>query len=162
MSAEPKRHETAGGVVFNARGELLTLVRDIEREGAMRHEVRLPKGHLDPGESHEAAAWREVMEESGYGGVDIVADLGSYTSEYEFKGRHHVRDERYFLMRLSDETRRPPQPMSAEEALFEAQWLSPVEALAAMTYPSEQEFVRRAIEAMRTMTEGNGNDPAPV
>lgn len=150
---ETRYHETAGGVVFNASGQVLVLVRDIERDGAMRHEIRLPKGHLDPGESHEAAAWREVMEESGYGGLDIVADLGDSQSEYDFNGKHHVRQERYFLMRLTDDRRQPPQPMSAEEALFEPHWMVPEAAMAAMTYPSEQEFVRRAIGAWRSINE---------
>ena len=50
-----KHHETAGGVVIDPSGRMLVIVRDIEREGRVIHEVRLPKGHIDPGESAEVA-----------------------------------------------------------------------------------------------------------
>jgi len=149
---ETRHHETAGGVVVGPDGRLLTLERHIERDGAMRHEVRLPKGHIDPGETPEQAAVREVHEESGYGSVEIVADLGVGISEFDFKDRHHVRRERYFLMRLLDGAREAT-PMNAEEALFEPRWLEPDTAADAMTYESERAFVRRAVEALKQLEE---------
>jgi 8-oxo-dGTP pyrophosphatase MutT (NUDIX family) len=149
VSKETKYHETAGGVVFNAAGQMLVLVRDIEREGAMRHEVRLPKGHVDPGETHEQAAVREVCEESGYCSLEVLADLGTMESEYDFRGKHHVRTEHYYLMRLREEVCQGASPMGAEEALFTAEWLVPELAPDALTYPSEQAFARRAVAAWR-------------
>jgi 8-oxo-dGTP pyrophosphatase MutT (NUDIX family) len=143
---QPAPHRTAGGVVFNAAGQVLVLVRDIVREGALRHEVRLPKGHIDPGETTEQAAVREVCEESGYCGVTVLADLGHMRSDYVFEGKQRVRDEHYYLM-LTDGTHQPPAPMSAEEALFCAAWLHPATAPEQLTYPSEQEFTRRGIAA---------------
>lgn len=139
-----KYHATAGGVVVNAQGSILVLERDVERDGAMVHEVRLPKGHIDPGETAEQAAVREVGEESGYWEVAIVADLGTAHSEYEFRGKQHVRDERYFLMRLKHPTRTLPTPMGPEEALFVPSWLAPEEAESRQSYPSEADFVGRA------------------
>lgn len=50
--------EGAGGVVFNARSEVL-LIR--QRNGSWV----FPKGHIDPGEDPLAAALREVEEEAG-------------------------------------------------------------------------------------------------
>lgn len=144
-----KHHETAGGVVVNDAGHLLVIVRDIEREGGMRHEVRLPKGHIDPGESPEQAAVREVCEESGYCAVEIIADLGAGHSEFQFRGKHHTRDERYFLMRLVRDEHTATAPTNEEEALFEPQWLRLDEAHASMTYPSERDFVGRAIEYLQ-------------
>lgn len=52
----------AGGVLFNPQGQVL-LIRD--RLGYWC----FPKGHLDPGESLEQAALREVEEETGLRGT---------------------------------------------------------------------------------------------
>ncbi len=145
-----KHHETAGGVVIDPSGSMLVLVRDIEREGRMVHEVRLPKGHIDPGETAEQAALREVEEESGYAAPEIIADLGACHSTFEFCGRRNERDERYFLMRLTDPHRGAPRPTGHEEALFQPEWLDPAAAVTRLTYESEREFARRAMEAMNT------------
>jgi len=145
-------HETAGGVVVDASGRMLVIVRDIERDGRTVHEVRLPKGHIDAGETPEAAALREVEEESGYGALEIIADLGSFHSAFDFRGRHHERDERYFLMRLIDSRRGESRPTGPEEALFHPEWLDPAAAAVQLTYESEREFGRRAIETMKRLS----------
>lgn len=142
------RHETAGGVVVNGAGRVLVLLRDVWRDGGAVHEIRLPKGHIDAGETPEQAAVREVREESGYRGLEIVADLGESESRYAFRGCRHERRERYYLMRLTDPERGAPQPMGAEEALFEPAWLAPEDAALRLTYPSERDFVRRAMERL--------------
>ncbi len=144
-----QHHETAGGVVLDTEDRVLVLVRDIEREGRLVHEVRLPKGHIDPGETDEEAAMREVLEESGYGALAIEADLGHATSEFDFRGKHHIRQERYFLMRLTDPKRGAPQPTGPEEALFEPAWLPLEEAASQMTYTSERGFIARARDHIR-------------
>ena len=64
----------------------------------------LPKGHIEPGESPEAAAVREVEEESGVRAV-IVAPAGE--SEYVAAGRP-VRTI-FFLMRYLGEAARTEQ-----------------------------------------------------
>ena len=53
---------SAGGVVIDGRGRI-ALVRQRDRRGRWRW--TFPKGRIDPGESAEAAALREVHEESG-------------------------------------------------------------------------------------------------
>ena len=149
-SASPKLHRTAGGVVLDADGRMLVLVRDVARDGQTIHEVRLPKGHIDPGETEEQAARREVHEESGYGHVEIIDDLGAAVTEFRFQDREHRRTERYFLMRLTDPRRDAPQPTHADEALFQPQWLTPEDAAAQLTYTSEQDFARRAIAKLKS------------
>ncbi len=145
---KPKYHETAGGVVIDASGSMLVLVRDIERGGRLVHEVRLPKGHIDSGETAEQAALREVEEESGYAGLEIIADLGVCHSTFTFRDRLNERDERYFLMRLTDPHRGAPRPTGHEEALFQPDWLEPAAAAVQLTYESEREFARRAIKIL--------------
>jgi ADP-ribose pyrophosphatase YjhB (NUDIX family) len=53
---------SAGGLVIDARGRI-ALVRQRNRRG--RWQWTLPKGRMDRGETVEAAALREVYEESG-------------------------------------------------------------------------------------------------
>ncbi len=142
-------YTTAGGVVINAKGELLALARTITRHGRPVKEVRLPKGHIDPGETAEQAAMREVGEESGYWGVKIVADLGLGHSSFRRNGIQYERDERYFLMRLTETTRQAAQPVSEEEALFEPLWIALPDAKRALTFPTEQDFAAKAAEFLR-------------
>jgi 8-oxo-dGTP pyrophosphatase MutT (NUDIX family) len=53
---------SAGGAVIDGRGRI-ALVRQRDRKGRWRW--TLPKGRMDPGETAEATAVREVYEESG-------------------------------------------------------------------------------------------------
>jgi len=128
-------YAAAGGVVIHD-GRVLVI-----RKVAVP-EVRLPKGHIEPGESRAAAAMREVSEETGYDRLRILADLGTLRNEFTHADRHVIRDESYFLMALDDPT--PIKRAPHEAAMFCVEWLPLEQAEAALTYSSEQEFVRRA------------------
>ncbi len=144
-------HKTAGGVVVDEGGRVLVLERDVPRNGATVHEVRLPKGHIEDGETVEAAAMREVGEESGYWMVEILADLGVKRSTFEFRGKRHERDERYFLMRTEAASRGETRfDAGSEEALFTCAWLAADTAEARLTYESERAFVAEARRFLKT------------
>jgi len=141
-----RKYRAAGGVVLDGQGRVLMLERDVIRDGQNVHEVRLPKGHVDPGEEDADAAVREVCEESGYCDVDVVADLGEIHTTYIFRGQRYKRDEHYFLMQLrSDSQRAQDADPESEEALFAPVWASGLdEAEKRLTYASEQQFALRA------------------
>jgi 8-oxo-dGTP pyrophosphatase MutT (NUDIX family) len=131
------RYSAAGGVVVDAH-RVLVLRRP------SRDEVRLPKGHVEKGESAQETALREVTEESGYENVEVLADLGHQTVEFDYKDAHVIRDEHYFLMALSG----PQQAKRKKKELqFIPDWLGWDEALSSLTFEAEQEWVRRAREA---------------
>jgi HAD superfamily hydrolase (TIGR01509 family) len=136
---QPTRYVAAGGVVVHD-GCVLVLRRP------SRGEARLPKGHVEPGESVQATALRETREESGYADLVVKADLGVQVVEFDYEygneGRHVVRTERYFLMALSGS----PDSSAGGEEQFEPVWLTWDEALAALTFEPEREWVRRARE----------------
>ena len=110
--------------------------------------MRLPKGHVEPGESHRQAALREVREEAGLVDMEIVADLGYQTVEFDWRDVHHVRREHYYLMIAQSPARRA----QAEEQ-FEPLWLGWEEALDRVTFDAEREWVRRARSAWGIRTE---------
>ncbi len=91
----PILYFAAGGVVSDTAGEkVLLLIRP------SRDEVRLPKGHIEAGESPQEAALREVGEESGYIDLEILADLGEQFVAFPIGKRAIRRTEHYYLMRL--------------------------------------------------------------
>ena len=114
-----------------------------------RGEVRLPKGHVEKGESPQEAALREVAEESGYADLEILSDLGHQTVEFDYKGVHVVRDERYFLMHLRShrQIERHAGEHVRGESQFIPDWLNWDQALSELTFEAEREWVRRARRA---------------
>ena len=138
-------YQSAGGVVVNPSGQVLLIERNVDGV----HEVRLPKGHIEPGEQAEDAALREVCEETGYCDLEIRADLGWRTIEFERADATVVRQERYYLMALTGERRQEPHFVSEREALFRPLW---VDGLAAaeqqLTFEAEKDVARRARAAI--------------
>lgn len=58
----------------------------------------LPKGHIEPGETAEQTAVREVAEETGIDGR-VVAELGSIDYWFVTEGRRVHKTVHHFLMR---------------------------------------------------------------
>ncbi len=146
----PTRHyRAAGGIVLDDAGRVLLIERHVERDGRMVHEVRLPKGKLDAGETDADAALREVREETGYGDLEITADLGETRIEYDRPGQRVVRDEHYFLMRLTSSTYHgQDMKPGSEEALFDPLWADDLaHARRILTYEGEQAWIARAQRA---------------
>ena len=83
--------QAAGGLVVRD-GEVLVVHRPRYSDWS------LPKGKLDPGESWEEAALREVEEEAGVRGR-LVRELPAVT--YDHKGR--PKRVRYWLMELAED-----------------------------------------------------------
>lgn len=132
-----RRYTAAGGVVIH-QGRLLLL----NRPGL--GEVRLPKGHIDPGEDAQTAALRETQEESGYSDLEVLVDLGQALVEFDYAGDHYLRTEHYFLMRLISARQEGRNPKDA--AQFDVMWVDLEKAAALLTFEAEQQVASRAIE----------------
>ena len=130
-------YQAAGGILVH-NGNILLLYRP------SRGEVRLPKGHIEEGESPVEAALREVREEAGYAHLDVVADLGTQRVQFvdPYRERQVTRDEHYFLMRLRGEQR---VERGEHEQQFTPVWVPADDAVAHLTFEAEQEFARRAL-----------------
>ena len=135
-----REYSAAGGVVVRCLdARVLALLRPTRLAPDGQPEVRLPKGHIEPGESPEATALREVEEEAGLSELELLVDLGDQTVCFEWKGHRYRRTESYFLMRMTNESR-----ISTSERQFRRLWLSWEEALRLLSYSAEREWLRRA------------------
>lgn len=124
----------AGGVVSNALGQILFIYR--------RGCWDLPKGKLDPGETLEACAIREVQEETGLQHLSITAPLGSTWHVYTEKGQLILKESVWFKMTSHQANDLMPQ---TEEDIVEARWVGADElpTILAGAYPSIREVMAR-------------------
>lgn len=129
MSKDSKRVRAAGGVVVRegADGPELALVHRPRYD-----DWSLPKGKLEPDESFEDGALREVEEETGF-----ACELGEELSPVRYrdrKGRKKV--VRYWQMRpLAGE-------FAVNEEVDELRWLPPKQARRLLDYEHDRELVK--------------------
>ena len=127
---------SAGGVAVRGEGP----AREVLLAGSgQAGGWRIPKGMLDAGEGIEAAACREVFEETGVPvRLDQPVDRAEWTYDY---GGRRWHEQCYFhkMTALSNVT---PQPDSEHSV---AAWLPMSEALSGMQYPEEQRALSKAL-----------------
>jgi len=104
--------------------------------------LSLPKGHLDEGETPEAAATREVTEETGVS-AELIDKLGDVEYHYERRGRRRAKRVAFYLFEY-----RAGSVEDHDHEIEEARWMPLEEAAAALTYAGEREIVRRALSRL--------------
>ncbi|OGR42987.1 MAG: hypothetical protein A2X35_04495 [Elusimicrobia bacterium GWA2_61_42] len=122
------QEHSAGGIIFEDGRVLLILMRNLKGGQVWT----FPKGHIEPGETAEAAALREVSEETGWN-CEIVSDF--YRAEYSFvrDGRPVEKDVRWFLMRRAGGDGLPKTP----DEIADSAWRSLAEAEKLLVYQSD-------------------------
>jgi 8-oxo-dGTP pyrophosphatase MutT (NUDIX family) len=106
----------AGGLVRHSSGKFLF----IEKKG----KLDLPKGHIDKGEDPETCAIREVAEECGIKGHEIVKPLNPSYHTYSWQGISYLKKTNWFLMKYDGEMITEPQ---LSEGITRVDWLFPDE-----------------------------------
>lgn len=96
----------------------------------------LPKGKLEPGESWEVAALREVAEETG-----LQCMLGAELGRTHYEVRGEPKEVRYFAVAAEGEAR--PQ-----NEVDEVRWVEPADALALLTHERDRALVRQLSETL--------------
>lgn len=105
----------AGGVVKDSEGHILW----IQRNGKWD----LPKGKLEPGESLEEAAVREVFEETGIQDLTITGEAFNTFHTYESGGVIHLKSTFWYPM-VHDGIQTQGRPQ-AIEGITDVTWLKP-------------------------------------
>lgn len=107
----------AGGLVMHcSSGRYLF----IEKKG----KLDLPKGHIEPGEEAEKCALREVSEEAGIHGHNIIKPLVPSYHTYTWENISYLKKTSWFLMRYEGEMITEPQ---IKEGITKVEWLLPDE-----------------------------------
>jgi 8-oxo-dGTP pyrophosphatase MutT (NUDIX family) len=88
--------KSARVVILNDRGEVLMF----RHTGRTRTYWVLPGGGVEPGESWEQAALREMWEETGMEGHALGSLLWTRRTMTTYAGEPVLQDERYYLVRV--------------------------------------------------------------
>ena len=126
--------QAAGGLVVRRQGGLLQLVVVHRPE---QQDWSFPKGKLEVGETLDAAALREVWEETGMT-CELLRFIG-HTEYVDRKGRQ--KTVAYWIMAATGGT------FSPNEEVDELRWLDLDDASRLLSYPRDQELVAVLIAA---------------
>jgi 8-oxo-dGTP pyrophosphatase MutT (NUDIX family) len=145
-----RREFSAGGVLVRRLGGrwMLAAIRP-RRTGAQVW--ALPKGHIDPGESPEATALREVAEETGAHGRSL-GKLGDVKYVYTWppkpaEGERIFKVVSFFLVRYTG-GRLGDVPEEFRHEVAEVKWLPLEDAPRLLAYGGEKDMARKALERL--------------
>lgn len=132
-----EQERSAGGLVVRD-GQVIVIVPT--RRGAQGQRVlALPKGHIDPGETSEQAAAREVREETGVE-AELVEQVGEVRYFYQRNGKRIYKRVDFYLF-----AHRGGSLDDHDDEVEEARWLPLGEAAVQLSYEGERAMAERAL-----------------
>src|SRR4051794_40633084 len=132
---------SAGGLVLDRRGPEASgaLIGRLNRRGRLLWS--LPKGHVEPGETEEQAAIREVAEETGIRG-SVVGKLGSIDFWFVADGRRIHKTVHHFLL-LADDPIGGLELSDEDVEVSEVAWVPLTELAGKLAYADERRLLER-------------------
>jgi diadenosine hexaphosphate hydrolase (ATP-forming) len=131
--ADAVKEVSAGGVVSGARGLLLIKVENLQ--GSILW--TFPKGHLEPGETPEQAALREVVEETGWR-CRVTAPLLDVRYTFRHNGQRIDKVVHWFRMEALEKV-----GVSDPEEVIDCRWFTAPDARELLVYKSDIEIMDR-------------------
>ena len=145
--ADTPQRLTAGGLVCSVRdGRLLVA---LAREGDWPNCV-IPKGGVEPGETIEAAARREIAEETGLVGLTLLGKLG-VLERLTFDRAHWTVTHVFAYLTAAQAA----TPQDREAHPQPALWCPPG-ALPAMLWPDQRRLIEHNHERLRRWVQRAG------
>ena len=127
--------QAAGAVLWREADEDLIEIALVHRPKYM--DWSLPKGKLNRGETHIAAAYREVLEETGY-----KSKFGPFLGTVNYKTDEVAKEVQYW----SAKAYKLPETDPSADEVDELRWISSVEAKNLLTNESDKEIVDKFLE----------------
>lgn len=127
-----KQIRAGGGIVINEKGDVLLIFR--------KGKWDLPKGKLDPGETIENCAIREVMEETGLNKISLTKPLVITWHIYQEGASFVLKQTDWFAMEVKGTPALTPQ---IEEDITDLKWVpqSELRLYQENTFPSVKEVL---------------------
>jgi 8-oxo-dGTP pyrophosphatase MutT (NUDIX family) len=135
-----EQERSAGGVVL--RGDEVIVIVPTRRGAQGQRVLALPKGHVDPGETPDQTALREVREETGVE-AELVQKLGDVRYFYQRGGKRIFKRVTFYLFAYRDGSLD-----DHDDEVEEARWMPLAEAVEALSYDGEREIAERALSAI--------------
>jgi 8-oxo-dGTP pyrophosphatase MutT (NUDIX family) len=131
---------SAGGLVIDFSGTKGLLIGRYDQKDANRERLlwSLPKGHIEEGETPEAAAIREVAEETGITS-EISRELGVIDFWFMASGKRIHKTVHHFLFKEVSGVLTPQ-----ESEVDEVRWFPLEEIVTRLAYPDEKKLIARS------------------
>lgn len=136
------REPTSGGIVFrrNDKGEIeILLIQDAKDRWT------IPKGHIEPGETAQATAKREIGEEAGLNDVEMLGWLGKIHFRYRRMDKLVLMTTQIYLVKAKGDT----NAIKKEEWMNGIKWFSFHDALDAIEYEDIGKLMLMAMKRIR-------------
>lgn len=127
---------SAGGLAVDRSSGCGVLIARVDRRG--RTLWSLPKGHIEPGESPEQAAVREVQEETGVT-ARVLAPLGSIAFWFMADGTRVRKTVHHYLLDAQTTVLSDADPEVSEVA-----WVPLDDLTARLAFPDERSLAEKA------------------
>jgi 8-oxo-dGTP pyrophosphatase MutT (NUDIX family) len=148
--ARAKLETSAGGVVYRLASRtdgdetprpVFLLIRDSYDNWGF------PKGHLEVGEAPEAAARREVEEETGLAGLVVRAPIETIDWYFRFRGRLIHKVCHFYLMETAHADTSPQR----SEGITACRWETYDDAARLISYANARQVLQRASELVASV-----------
>lgn len=135
------REPTAGGIVFRHGEEGVEILLFQDARGRWS----IPKGHIEPGETAQQTARREIGEETGLHDVDMLGWLGKVHFRFRRIDKLVLMTTQIYLVRAKGDT----DAIKKEEWMHDIKWFPFYDALDAAEYEDIGRLMLIAMKRIR-------------